>query len=474
MSEHNIQTQTTSPKAKSLFSKNIFGAVAGIIMVTASGLAAAATPTSPAAPTLRQNDYPIVLVHGFFGWGRGEVLGIKHFGGFTDIQEELKDDEGHDTVVTPAMGPISSSWDRACELYAQLMGTTVDYGIAHSLRENHERFGRDYSGNDNDKKIKNLGDGQKVNLLAHSQGTQTSRVLIELLAHGSAEEKAATGSRDLSGLFLGGNQWVNALASLSGANDGSILTHGIYNNLLDYEGIITVIVKVINIAGFGGIYDFKLDHFGLPNRTFWENPLTFMNRMTAELYHRKDSAFYDLSAEGAAEINEWATMEEDVYYYSWSNQTSELQADGTHKWGEGTNAPLSVTTNLMGDYEYSEPGKVSVDSAWWPNDGITSTRSMAAPINRSTDYYIDYDGSPIEPGVWNFMGKLEGNWDHWDMIKLMDGQHDVRPLYFNAANFLTSTYGESASGSIDWMVLLGFGGLLAFRRKKVLPEDFDS
>ncbi len=45
----------------------------------------------PAAPKERLNDYPIILVHGFFGWGRDEVLGLfKHFGGFADKQEELK------------------------------------------------------------------------------------------------------------------------------------------------------------------------------------------------------------------------------------------------------------------------------------------------------------------------------------------------------------------------------------------------
>ncbi|KAJ0397520.1 hypothetical protein P43SY_005646 [Pythium insidiosum] len=38
-----------------------------------------------------QNNYPIVLVHGFSGWGRDELLGIKYWGGIQgDLQEQLK------------------------------------------------------------------------------------------------------------------------------------------------------------------------------------------------------------------------------------------------------------------------------------------------------------------------------------------------------------------------------------------------
>ena len=44
-------------------------------------------------------------------------------------------------AYAPAVGPLSSAWDRACELYAQLMGTRVDYGEAHSKMHGHNRYG---------------------------------------------------------------------------------------------------------------------------------------------------------------------------------------------------------------------------------------------------------------------------------------------------------------------------------------------
>jgi len=443
----------------------------GLILLGLSTSTNAATLTEPAAPEERLNDYPIVLVHGFFGWGRDEVLGLyKHFGGFKDIQKELKKQGGHKIVVTPAMGPISSSWDRSCELYAQLIGTRVDYGKAHAEEHDHDRFGENYNTWRNKSKIKNLGNGQKVNLIAHSQGTQTSRLLIELLAHGSEAERAVTSSNDLSDLFKGDNQWVNGLASIAGANDGSPLAHAIYHGVPGISGLLSALIKAANLFNIDAIYDFKLDHFGLGGRGLFELPSAYTKRILNDMYNLKDSAFYDLSSTGSAEINQFASAEDDVYYYSWSNQTSELSGDGTENPGKSTNPILTLFVSFMGSFTHQPEGGVIVDSSFWANDGITSTRGMEGPLNWSTDVIRHYDGSindgtNIQPGVWNYMGHIEGNWDHWDMLNILDGSHDVRPLYFNAANFLTSTPGAKG-GSMEWMLLVGFLGFTIARRKR--------
>ena len=62
------------------------------------------------------NHYPIVLVHGLFGWGGTEVLGLNYWGGFSSLRDILND-AGYE-VYTPSIGPVASNWDRACELYA--------------------------------------------------------------------------------------------------------------------------------------------------------------------------------------------------------------------------------------------------------------------------------------------------------------------------------------------------------------------
>ena len=58
----------------------------------------------------------IVLIHGFMGWGREEMGNYYYWGGFTDLQEYLRS-EGYN-VHTISVGPISSNWDRAIELFA--------------------------------------------------------------------------------------------------------------------------------------------------------------------------------------------------------------------------------------------------------------------------------------------------------------------------------------------------------------------
>ncbi len=36
--------------------------------------------------------------------------------------------KGYETYAA-SVGPLSSAWDRACELYAQLVGARTDYGV---------------------------------------------------------------------------------------------------------------------------------------------------------------------------------------------------------------------------------------------------------------------------------------------------------------------------------------------------------
>ena len=77
-----------------------------------------------------QNNYPIVLVHGFMGWGPDEMGSYNYWGGKYDIKK-LLEEQGHQVIVT-SVGPVSSNWDRAVELYYQLKGGQVDYGKGHS------------------------------------------------------------------------------------------------------------------------------------------------------------------------------------------------------------------------------------------------------------------------------------------------------------------------------------------------------
>src|SRR5699024_75581 len=114
------------------------------------------------------NDYPIILVHGLAGWGDGEMFGIHYWGGENDVPSFLNDN-GHETY-TATVGPISSNWDRAIELYYYIKGGTVDYGAAHAEEHGHDRYGRTFEGIYPDWDGENL-----IHLIGHKIGRASCR-----------------------------------------------------------------------------------------------------------------------------------------------------------------------------------------------------------------------------------------------------------------------------------------------------------
>ena len=87
---------------------------------------------------IASNNHPIILVHGFIGWGRDEMNGYYYWGGKMDLESYLRS-MGYD-VYTVSVGPISSNWDRAIEMFYQIKGGSVDYGKSHSEKFNINQF----------------------------------------------------------------------------------------------------------------------------------------------------------------------------------------------------------------------------------------------------------------------------------------------------------------------------------------------
>ena len=167
-----------------------------------------------------KNKYPFVFVHGMFGWG--SAIGIDKFspywGSTTGNLMNYLNEKGYE-CYSASVGPVSSAWDNACELYAQLTGTRVDYGVAHSGFHHHERFGRTYS-----EPLFNGFKNTRVHLIGHSHGGQVIRLLAHLLTYGDEAEKAATDENDLSDLFKGGNEnLISSVVSVCAPNNGTTL-----------------------------------------------------------------------------------------------------------------------------------------------------------------------------------------------------------------------------------------------------------
>ena len=112
-----------------------------------------------------QNNCPIILIHGFLGWGREEMAGYYYWGGRSDLESHLRD-AGH-KVYTVSVGPISSNFDRAIEAFYQIKGGQVDYGQEKANRLGIVRrpITKNYIG-----LYPEWSADNPVHIIAHSQG----------------------------------------------------------------------------------------------------------------------------------------------------------------------------------------------------------------------------------------------------------------------------------------------------------------
>lgn len=376
------------------------------------------------------NDYPIILVHGLGGFGRDEFGSIiKMWGGIHDIEQKLRD-RGY-TVYTATVGPVSSNWDRAVELYYQIKGGTVDYGEAHADEFGHERYGRTFSGLYPEWGEINpeTGKPNKVHLIGHSMGGQTIRTLAQLLSEGDARERES--SDDASPLFAENQPWVHSALSISTPHDGSTVSYLV-------NDVIPIIQElVIGAAIFAGnidqnFYDFKLDHWGIEKRE-GERFSQYVKRIRQSPgWKSKDTANWDLNPDGAYELNQWVKAQPDVYYFSVSNsQTHRRILSGHHVPEPFMNPFLRPFSRYIGSKTFKRE-HFTIDRTWWENDGLVSMSTMKGPTIGSSDQIVEYNGHP-QKGVWNHLGTMK-HFDHLDIIGW--GVRDMTDWYEEIAAFL--------------------------------------
>ncbi|HET8694477.1 MAG TPA: RICIN domain-containing protein [Aquabacterium sp.] len=369
-----------------------------------------------------RNTDTIVLLHGFAGWGRDELFGLKYWGGGWsgkgDLQEYLKS-LGYN-VVTLSVGPISSNWDRAVEAYYQLKGGCVDYGATHSSTYGHKEAGRCYTA-----LLTNWDDTHKIHIIAHSQGGQTARVLLKLLRDGKTGEGSAP-------IFQGGKNWIRSITTLSTPHDGTTLT-AFVNPLGITEKIVTAAYRLGGlVSGDGAIYDLKLDQWSL-TRNPGESWYDYNTRVTNNATWRNtlDNSLYDLSPDGASKIYGGNITYPDVYYFSLTTRSTYKGFwDGKQHALLSTFTPFIPQSEYMGQYTRNETGHTVIDSSWWANDSVVNSRSMAAPSGAPKQAY---NGTPVK-GVWQDLGTWDG-WDHLDIIGDFTLK-DASTFYVNHAKLL--------------------------------------
>ena len=369
--------------------------------------------------------YPYVLVHGLGGWGEGDGINdtVQYWGATACNLTEQLTENGYE-VYAPSVGPFSSAWDRACELYAQLTGTTVDYGEAHSKHHNHARYGEKFTQPLFEGWGTKINGGQriKINLVGHSFGGATVRLLASLLEYGSEAEIEESG-KDVSPLFEGGKgNWVNSVTALCAPHNGSSLTcilDGI-GGLVGVDSITELLVDLcFNLSGVtssaSGVYDFNLGHFGVDEINGDKSDIE--DAVSGLIDSGTDNAVYDLSPDGAAELNGIIQTVPDVYYFSYAYSTTrEASFLSGYKPNLSTLPILLPVALAMGNYKGTTDGGIEIGEEWQDNDGLVNVISARYPFDEEYVEINDGEETEYERGVWYVAPTREG--DHGTVIGL--------------------------------------------------------
>ena len=373
------------------------------------------------------NHYPIVMVHGLFGWGqRDKIFSIMPYWGMTtgSLTDYLSA-KGYETYAA-SVGPLSSAWDRACELYAALTGGRADYGIAHARRFGHARFGTAYPA----PLVPGWGADRPIDLVGHSFGGATARLLMQLLAHGCPEEvqAAEAAGETPSPLFTGGkSSWVHSMTEVAAPHNGTTFLECCDNMAQFAAEASTAMAKLLGISDFKGVYDFQLEQFGF-YRKDGETVLEALDRVLhSDFLSHNDNVFRDLTIDRALELNDDIEIQPNVYYFSYAGDKTR-QSSAT---GERTSAvdmtPLFVpfANRMCSYYDQTTAGGFRIDKTWAPNDGLVNTVSALYPTDSAgrcltksgQTGYIQQDGYSnvnYQPGVWNVMPVR--HYDHGNFI----------------------------------------------------------
>ena len=354
------------------------------------------------------NMHPVVLVHGLFGWGPGEVADFPYWGLGRSVSSVLPRREA-------SVGAISSLHDRACELAFQIRGGHVDYGEHHASDAGHARYGRTFT---TDEALHPAWSAeQPVHLVGHSMGAPTIVRLQQLL------------DDDFFG-WDSTHQWVASISSISGALNGSTATYFFGCNestgLLDEDTLGDFLADLVEatLRATGGlfdrVYDFDLDHWGIT--TDPDQPMgAYLDQVAASpMFRGRDNAAYDLTLQGALAHNAESRSHPNTHYFSYvTGQTFGGYFTGKHYPQPDMNPFMIPSSLYVGRKRFDQPFYPGFDSSdWWENDGIVSSYSQLYPRIAGQHQLGGEigDRTTFERGCWYY--EHVDDMDHIDIVAL--------------------------------------------------------
>lgn len=355
-----------------------------------------------------KNKYPYIFVHGMMGWGEKEKMYAMPYWGMVcgNMVKQLRADGIE--AYAPKVSPVGSAWDRACELYAYLTGTTVDYGKAHSAEKGHNRFGRKYESALVPGWGQPMAGGgiKKVHLLGHSFGGATMRMLAELMENGSAAERAATPDDELSPLFQGGHgEWIKSITAISAPHDGTTFTHAFPKLMVGVTYGVLGLASIVGNTGATSFYDFHMEQWGLT-----EIPGNLTNKANIlnigaikKIVKSKDNVFADLRIDQAMDMNKNIHTSKNIYYFSVAGNGTKDSGDGTFVRDKIMIFAFIPFAKSMGRFPLQSINGADVNIDWRPNDGLVSLESARYPHLEPHCTYEDVKGAPLKKGIWHVL-----------------------------------------------------------------------
>ncbi len=359
-----------------------------------------------------KSDLKFVFVHGLSGWGHYDAINnfMPYWGLTGGSITKYLGRQGYD-CYEPSVAPAGSAWDRACELYAELTGSRVDYGKEHSERCNHERYGEDYS----KKPLMRDFENSKIVLIGHSFGGATIRLFSEILVNGAEAEQQVSDDDDISPFFKGGDtERIFAIITLAAPSNGTT-AYDMYED-----------------------DSFDVDAFSIPQK-YIKAGNTMSKGTKAEKDGRieEDYAAFDMHIDNAQELNKRITTFENVYYFAYPCSTTVSNDDGEKvPDAKITESLFMKSAILMSKYAGVTKGGITIDESWQSNDGLVNEVSAMAPSFAPSKIFTE--GEQLQPGCYYVMPTRVG--DHMYFQGGLTKRVKIKPFYLELVQMINKLY----------------------------------